>query len=291
MPLDPRIPMGVRTPDLLQAVSGGLEIGRRMREQPMREALMREQIQNAQFNREQQLAHNSFNQQKLQLENDLAQQRLLLKQQQAQQTSDIKNYALAKSQGYDGSFLDYQQELRRSSATKIENNISNSAGRQTPTKSVQSEIQKNVLSAEKSLNDLGKVADTHSDEFLTTMGRFKAGIGSVLDKMDSDAGGLAQFNANRTRFANAARQFFNQYRKEITGAAASVQEMEALMKSMFNEGQGPREFKASFDLFMEKAKENLHLARENAREGIDVSPLEQGESLTDDELFKKYGIE
>ena len=186
-------------------------------------------------------------------------------------TSDMKEFDLAKQQGFEGSFLDFQKQVKAAGApsTTITNTV-NPTERQEPTKTVKSQIQKDLLAAERMLFDLDKIADTHSDEFLTTMGRLKSFAGSVLDKMDSNAFGLADFNASRTRFANAARQLFNQYRKEITGAAASEQEMKDLLDSMFNEKQGPREFRASFNLFMEKVRANLLLTREKAREGLNV---------------------
>ena len=211
-----------------------------------------------------------------------------------QRTTQIKNFEFGKQ---NPEFFEREERLRSAGATKVENNFNPETGKQDPTKSVKTQEQKAIISAEKALSDLDKVADTHSDEFLTTFGRIKASIGSALDKMDVDAGGLADFNAKRTKFANAAKQLFNNYRREITGAAASEKEMKDLLESMLNEGQGPRAFRASFDLFMEKARDNLLLARENAREGVNVgatvdnAPTLDNEPLNDVDLLNKYGIE
>lgn len=194
-------------------------------------------------------------------------------------TKTQKEYADAVNQGYKGSLLDYQKELKKSGATKVNTTINPETGRQDQTKSVASATQKDIISAQKALADLQVIADTHSDEFLTGWGRTKAAFGAVLDKyVDSDAGGLASFNAERTKFQNAAKQMFNQYRKEITGAAAGEREMKDLLDSMFNDSQGPREFKASFDLFMSKAQESLEMHQQNAKNGIDV----EGENKTNE---------
>ncbi len=140
-----------------------------------------------------------------------------------------------------------------------------------PTSAVDTQLQKDILAAEKQLKALDLIADTHSDEYLTTFGRMKASIGAALDKAGMD-GDLVAFNAARTKFANAANQFFNQYRKEITGAVASEQEMQALLESIMNEKQGPHEFRASFDQFMEFAEANLKANKAAATNGISVGP-------------------
>ncbi len=59
MALDPRIPLQAQAPDLLAAVQGGLNVASRIREQPLREALMREQAKQASLNQER-LAQNRF---------------------------------------------------------------------------------------------------------------------------------------------------------------------------------------------------------------------------------------
>lgn len=164
----------------------------------------------------------------------------------------------------------------------------NNGERQVPTTSNQTGIQKGILEAESALRDLSGIADYHSDEFLTNVGRIKASAGSFLDKMDLNTLSLADFNAQRTKFANATNQFFNSYRKEITGAAAGEKEMEDIKNSILNDELGPRAFKSAFEQFFEKAEANLNAKREAAREGINVSPQQQG-SLSTDELVNKYG--
>jgi len=71
------------------------------------------------------------------------------------------------------------------------------------------------------------------------------------------------FNNNRSKFVKRVKQYFNQYRKEITGAAASEKEMEDLLASMINADMGPSEFRAVFDDFLSMAQANASL---NARQ-------------------------
>jgi hypothetical protein len=148
----------------------------------------------------------------------------------------------------------------------------------------ESKTQVKVLDAQKSLRDLSSVKDAYSDDFLTMWGRAKATAGSLLDKWGSD-GELVQFNAERGRFASNVKQFFNQYRKEITGAAASEKELEQLVQSLFSEDLGPQEFKARFDEFWSKAEANLQANKDAIREGVDISgdkaPAAEAEEIID----------
>lgn len=128
------------------------------------------------------------------------------------------------------------------------------------TKQNRNKVQSGILKAEKSLLDLDGIGKTFSDEFLTFGGKAKAGVGSFLDKTGLDVGqSLQDFNAKRVGFVNNVRQFFNTYRKDITGAAASVQELEFLMKSMLNENLGPDEFKSAYDQFIGKVRAQIDL--------------------------------
>lgn len=140
-----------------------------------------------------------------------------------------------------------------------------------PTTKSRNDLQGDILSAQKTLGELGRVADTHSGEYLTHLGRLKAGVGAFFDKfgMSND---LVTFNANRTKFANNVKQFFNQYRKEITGAAASEKELQQLMESLFNENMGPSEFAAAFNEFTSKVETNLKNKGQTLREGITSAP-------------------
>lgn len=146
----------------------------------------------------------------------------------------------------------------------------NPEGNQPPTSSVQTQLQKNILEAERSLRELNKIQDTYSDEFMTTAGRLKAMVGSWADQIGQDPFGLATFNAERGKFASNTKQFFNQYRKEITGAAASEKELEQLVEALFSDDLGPLEFQSRFDEFITKSMMNLDANRQAARSGINV---------------------
>ena len=134
------------------------------------------------------------------------------------------------------------------------------------TNPVKTDLQKGILGAQESLGDLDAIGNKFASNYLTYSGRGKAAVGSFLDKAGID-NGLTQFNADRTAFVNQLNQTFNQYRKEITGAAAGEKEMERLLASMMNEEQGPEAFQAAYSQFKEAAQRNLALKQRQLQGG------------------------
>lgn len=169
-------------------------------------------------------------------------------------------------------------------------NLSINDGKQSMTKPTANKVQDNILAAESALSSLDSIAGSFSGDYLTYQGRAKALGGRLLDKagMDND---LTKFNASRTKLRNEVNQFFNQYRKEITGAAASEKELEQLKDSMMNEDMGPAEFKAAYDQFNAKTRKNLELNKRTARGGVDVAPGKKYQDMSDADLMKELGIE
>jgi hypothetical protein len=173
------------------------------------------------------------------------------------------------AEGYTPGTPEYQKRAKELNS-KAGVNINLNTGKQAPTKKIQNDIQEGIRDSQQALKDLGRIADTHSEEFLTTVGRFKAALGKVADKFGVDPAGLASFNAERSKFSTNVKQFFNQYRKDITGAAASAQELEQLIDSLFSDELGPLEFKARFGEISDKMQANLEMNQKQAREGIEV---------------------
>lgn len=131
---------------------------------------------------------------------------------------------------------------------------------------VKTDLQKDVLGAEEALSNLDSIAENFSSDYLTYVGRARAAVGGVLDKagIESDE---TKFNANRSAFVSDLNQFFNAYRKEITGAAAGEKELERLMQAMMNMNQGPQAFRATYNEFREKIARNMALKSQQAGRG------------------------
>lgn len=169
-------------------------------------------------------------------------------------------------------------------------NLSINDGKQEMTKPTANKVQDSILDAETALSGLDSIANSFSGDYLTYQGRAKAFGGRLLDKagMEND---MTRFNASRTKMRNEVNQFFNQYRKDITGAAASEKELEQLKDSILNEDMGPAEFKAAYDQFNAKIRKNLELNKRTARGGVDVAPGDKYKDMSDADLMKVLGIE
>jgi len=160
------------------------------------------------------------------------------------------------------------------------------------------QLEKNIMGAVQSLSDLQRIGDQYASDFLTYQGAAKAKTGEVLSKWGLGDNEWSQFNAERQAFQDNVRQFFNAYRKEITGAAASVKELELLMESMFNADRDPVTFQRTYNEFVSKVKRNLELNQQMRRDGLPLnSPRnDAGQAVTqpvdpntmsDDELFNE----
>lgn len=131
------------------------------------------------------------------------------------------------------------------------------------------ELEKKLVTFETNIDNLKRIEAQIKPEFLTFAGRGKAFFSALKSKAGIDLSKEEKtFLQERTRFTQNINQFFNAYRKEITGAAASVQELEGLKKSMFNEDLGPVEFEAAFDEFKNGVFRGRRLTRKLLREGL-----------------------
>lgn len=120
------------------------------------------------------------------------------------------------------------------------------------------EADKQIMLGAKQLNQMYAIGDTYSDEYLGLGGAIGGAIGSAQDYLFGK-GELAEFNARKGTFKRNVKQLFNDYKVEITGAAAGEQEMADLRDSILNEQLGPLEFKTAYDQFMEAATTNMIL--------------------------------
>ena len=118
--------------------------------------------------------------------------------------------------------------------------------------------QENFRANLQGLPSLLNISNQYQDDYLTTVGQarrrvlgFKDRIGVDLDP-DQEADLMAY-----TQFQNNVEQEFNTYRKLITGAAGSEQELEGLRKSIENMDQGPAAFRASLNNRMESQARQL----------------------------------
>lgn len=149
------------------------------------------------------------------------------------------------------------------------------------TPATKTNLQKGVRDKQEQLRKLSNLSSEKFDRFLTTKGRTTAQFGKVLDYAQG-LGGESISNLyenvagyNPIDFAAESRvvfedleKFFNKYRKEITGAAAAVAELQKLRKAILSGDLPPAQAKASFDSLINEINGNLDADFNNLENGI-----------------------
>ena len=149
------------------------------------------------------------------------------------------------------------------------------------TPAVKTKLQKDLREFQQQLRNLDKLTGEKFDKFLTTKGRTAASIGTILD-FGQGLGGESISNLyenvagyNPIDFAAESRvvfedleKFFNKYRKEITGAAAAVAELQKLRKAILSGDLPPAQAKASLDSLINEINGNLEADFNNLENGI-----------------------
>lgn len=87
----------------------------------------------------------------------------------------------------------------------------------------------------------------------------------------------------RRQMLNEAGQLFNAYRREVTGAAASVQELASLGKTFMNTDMNWNDFVASKDQYMDKLTRSIRLRNRLLSQGLDLQDPQVGARL--DEMY------
>lgn len=140
------------------------------------------------------------------------------------------------------------------------------AGLQKPTARL---LEKKLVFFEETIGDLARIREQFEPDFLTFAGKGRAFLTSLKSK-----GGLnltseeIEFTQKRRRFTQNVNRTFNAYRKEITGAAAAVRELEDIKKAALNVDLSPVEFTAALDELESEMKRGRRLIRKLLREGV-----------------------
>lgn len=151
----------------------------------------------------------------------------------------------------------------------------NEKGNQPLSQAVKSTLQKGVLDSYENLVKLDSISENFDPSYFTTYGVAKAATGALLDRTfgvssEDDPTGSVNFNAKRTVAVAEIDMLFNQYRKEITGAAAAVKELEALKKSYLNSERGPEATMAMLKNLQRIGQHGYETKKLNLREGLAV---------------------
>lgn len=134
-------------------------------------------------------------------------------------------------------------------------------GATIPEKRIRTDVQHELRNAEESIAALESIAGGANRDYLTNTGRIEAWFGGHLDRFGLSDEESAEFNAERAAWVKELEQRILAYRKEITGVAGSVQEMERIEKVLANPRMGPAEFKKTIENEVRLAREDANRRR------------------------------
>ncbi len=148
------------------------------------------------------------------------------------------------------------------------------------TKSVTTGIQKEIAGLEETFSRVMDIDQRYNPSFMTFQGKLGAYLSELKDKAAMDmSDDERKFLKDFTKFRTMVNRDFNAYRKEITGAAASVQELESLKKATIAEDQSPAQFEANMEVYKEELLRAMRIKRRLLREGISVGSREFGDAM------------
>mgnify|MGYP003144254525 CR=1 FL=1 len=117
-------------------------------------------------------------------------------------------------------------------------------------KSNQTTAGKEIMGAEKIMETLDYMEGLYEPEFLTYLGKGKAFVAASFQKLGIEISNedLESFMVRKGSWEAANQQFFNAYRKEITGVAAGEKEIAFLEQSVPNINDAPAIYRAKVKL-------------------------------------------
>ena len=162
------------------------------------------------------------------------------------------------------------------------------------TKPAQATTEKEIIGMQ---DELLQIADIESNEFkeiLTLPGQLKQKGLRLVDWLGMDVGKEGQTYLQKARgFVEGLEQYFNQYRKRITGAQAAIKEIEMLRTSVLNKKITPSEYVASVKRVKDMLQRGIRLKRMLLNRGVnDQKAVDKlfnaGDDVPDTEL-DRYG--
>jgi len=154
------------------------------------------------------------------------------------------------------------------------------------TSTTTSKLQSANLDAYELLGKMDSLATKFQDEYLGTGADTRQYLLRQRDKAAASGAGFLGLDdedrkwlTGRTGAIQEMKRLFNAYRKFVTGAAASPSELIDLEKSMFNENQGPTEWRAAYKSFREEVARGIRLRNRLLREGFNLGSSKYQEKI------------
>jgi hypothetical protein len=162
----------------------------------------------------------------------------------------------------------------------------------TPT--TKTDQQKDLLQMQKDYTSLGDIEKTFDQTYLTTKGAQDLWVSKKSERLQGYpvVGGVAEkaadiftgmdkkergeYLAKGTEFLNQTEQFFQRYRKHITGAQAALKELAELRRFFLSGDMSQSEFKGAVNSIKSRYTADMGLSKEALSQGVDTTPSQQG---------------
>lgn len=215
-------------------------------------------------------------------------------------TADIQGYNLAKSQGFSGSFVDYQTALKKAGASST---LVYPAGALIPDKGTAKDVQQALMQTSSRLSLYNQIDSQFKPEYLQPTFRAGQSWSAIKEKAGSNlAPQDKQVLADFSQFKQNSVNNLSQTIKDLTGASMGVEEAKRIEAGMPSVGSGlfdgdsPTEFKSKLDNVTKQLRNvearNAYVLR-NGLSFKDVS-LDSVPSLINkraSELAKEYKVD
>ena len=152
------------------------------------------------------------------------------------------------------------------------------------------DIESSLVRKQQLLGDVKRVRQLISPEFLSTYGQMKAKVLKFRQKAKIPEGvplgkyinNLTELNDDQKQFVKEYNEFkfavngaFNLFRKDVTGAQASFQEIEFLKEQMINMDLSESEFQGRLDEWENQLNRHVEVLQQMRAEGYDVDNLKR----------------
>ena len=162
---------------------------------------------------------------------------------------------------------------------------------ESPTKAVETEVQKDLIKKEKSLKQTEFLRNNYHKKYFTYPGQAEnllsvaaektKGIplvGTILDKGAEKLSGLSKEDRAKAiqeaqTYKSAVLQFFFDYQHEISGAAVSETEVERLKQAVINGDMSPSEFLGALEYAESKNKSDTEINKNVLNNGVNTDSL------------------
>lgn len=208
--------------------------------------------------------------------------------------ASVQEYEYAKSQGYQGTFEQFDTKQRKTSASTVS---VNTGGPLSLGKAGENKVDEDLLNNTSKVTRLNDIQRTFKPEFLQIGNRAKQAfnsaklkVGGRLDPKDEKS--LTEFS----EWKRSAITNLNQTIKDLTGAAMGVQEADRIVASLPNPGQGLTDgddavaFQSKLNSAIKEVKNAVARGAYIKRNGMSLNdvPLERMPSLMNE---RAAGIE